>query len=328
LNLSGWWRGSGVLRGCLYAVVELLGGVMAALLFKACRIEEYELLPQVGEHGFYLQDHALFPRLLSEFLGTFFLVLTFCLNVVMSSVATAWSVSGALLCMVYAIGNISGGHFNPAVTAAVVLSGRDKCSIKDGAYYWVAQFLGSIAASLVTMYIHRHAPLASVHFGLLGLKEVYPWGAAMTAELLFTFLLVYVVLAVSTCETDTPSGSKQNCYFGLAIGFTVAAGIVAAGGVSGGYMNPAVALGFAVEDMPSFASPRITQDSAVFPIFILKAVSLVHQFISYMSGFVCYSIFELVGAAMAAFVFRLTHSAEYSKKTPLISYSSFPTAIQ
>src|SRR5438128_754832 len=64
------------------------------------------------------------------------------------------------------------------------------------------------------------------------------WGVAAVVEVLITFALCYVVLNVATSK-DQPG----NGFFGLAIGFTVAAGAFAVGGISGGVFNPAVALG-------------------------------------------------------------------------------------
>ena len=55
----------------------------------------------------------------SEFLGTFFLVLTVGLNVLGKSPAAAWSIAASLMCMIYALGSVSGAHFNPAVTLAI-----------------------------------------------------------------------------------------------------------------------------------------------------------------------------------------------------------------
>jgi aquaporin Z len=63
---------------------------------------------------------------------------------------------------------------------------------------------------------------------------------AFTAELLFTFALVYVILNVATAKS-----TSGNSYFGLAIGFTVLAGAFAVGDVSGGAFNPAVAVAIA-----------------------------------------------------------------------------------
>merc|ERR550537_1805852 len=64
--------------------------------------------------------------LVSEFLGTFYLVATVAFNVYGGSKSGAWSIAAALMCMIYALGNVSGAHFNPAVTVAILLSGRGK----------------------------------------------------------------------------------------------------------------------------------------------------------------------------------------------------------
>jgi len=74
--------------------------------------------------------------------------------------------------------------------------------------------------------------------------------AAFVAELLFTFALCYVVLNVATSKDD-----RENSFYGLAIGFTVVAGALAVGGISGGAFNPAVSLGAAVMGM--FAWPTL-----------------------------------------------------------------------
>jgi aquaporin Z len=74
--------------------------------------------------------------------------------------------------------------------------------------------------------------------------------AAFVVELLFTFALCYVVLNVATSK-DHPT----NSFYGLAIGFTVLAGAVAVGGISGGAFNPAVTFAGAV--MQIFAWPTL-----------------------------------------------------------------------
>ncbi len=74
--------------------------------------------------------------------------------------------------------------------------------------------------------------------------------AAFVAEFLFTFALCYVVLNVATSKSH-----PDNSFYGLAIGFTVVAGAVAVGAISGAAFNPAVTLGAAVMDM--FAWPTL-----------------------------------------------------------------------
>src|SRR3954466_14423545 len=63
-------------------------------------------------------------------------------------------------------------------------------------------------------------------------------GRMLVAEFLFTFALAWVVLHVATAR-----GTEGNSFYGLAIGFTVVAGALAVGGISGGAFNPAIALG-------------------------------------------------------------------------------------
>merc|ERR1711971_255118 len=72
-------------------------------------------------------------KLIAEAIGTFMLVLTVGLNVLVESKAAAFSIAASLMCMIYAIGDVSGGHFNPAVTAAIFCRklGDPKCEQKD-----------------------------------------------------------------------------------------------------------------------------------------------------------------------------------------------------
>uniref|UniRef100_A0A7S4URC5 Aquaporin n=1 Tax=Alexandrium monilatum TaxID=311494 RepID=A0A7S4URC5_9DINO len=163
-------------------------------------------------------------KLAAEFLGTFLLVFTVALNVLTGdAVWGAMSIAAVLAVSIYAMGPVSGGHFNPAVTIACLLTNRIEAV--DGALYMLVQVLGAQAA--------KYAALA-----LLG-QELVVGGAAYVpgafcAELIFTFMLCYVVLG-SACR------SEPTQYFGLAIGFVIVAGGYAVGGISGGAFNPAVA---------------------------------------------------------------------------------------
>src|SRR5207244_1386062 len=72
---------------------------------------------------------------------------------------------------------------------------------------------------------------------------------ALTAEFLFTFALVYVVL-----NTATAKGTAGNTFYGLAIGFTVMAGAFAVGNISGAVFNPAVAVGVSVMGLVAWSN--------------------------------------------------------------------------
>lgn len=168
-----------------------------------------------------------------EAIGTFFLVFTVGVAVLSGSPYTPLAAGAVLMVMIYAGGHISGGHYNPAVTMAVLVRGR--IGAGDAVAYWIAQFVAGIIAAAVARAVVNPA---TVHTLTL---SGHAFTAAALAELFFTFALCYVVLNVATSK-DQPN----NAFFGLAIGFTVAAGAFAVGGISGGSFNPAVTLGGAV----------------------------------------------------------------------------------
>src|SRR5260370_6586966 len=134
--------------------------------------------------------------------------------------------------MVYAGGHLSGGHYNPAVTLAVLVRGRIK--LRDAAAYWFVQLGAGLLAALVVrdildpVQLARHATMT-----LSGHTAV----AAFVAEMLFTFALCYVVLNVATSKSH-----PDNSFYGLAIGFNVVAGATAAGGLTPGASSPPVTL--------------------------------------------------------------------------------------
>jgi aquaporin Z len=164
-----------------------------------------------------------------EAIGTFFLVFTVAVSALSGSAFTPLAAGMALLVMIYAGGHISGGHFNPAVTLAVLVRGR--IGRLDAVGYWIAQLVAGVIGALIA----RAVITPTVPTLQLSGKTL---AAAAIVELLFTFALCYVVLNVATSKDQ-----RGNSFFGLAIGFTVAAGAFAVGGISGGAFNPAVALG-------------------------------------------------------------------------------------
>jgi aquaporin Z len=165
-----------------------------------------------------------------ELIGTFFLVLTVGTSVIAGSVFAPLAIGAVIMVMVYSGGHISGGHYNPAITLAALVRGR--VGLPDAVGYWIAQLVGGLIGALaVGGVLHRAQTPASTLSG-------HALVAALLVELLFTFALCYVVLNVATSK-DT----EGNSFYGLAIGFTVAAGAFAVGGISGAAFNPAVALG-------------------------------------------------------------------------------------
>ncbi len=168
-------------------------------------------------------------RYLTELIGTFFLVLTIGFTALSGIPSGPLAIGSVLMVMVYMGGHVSGAHYNPAISLGVFL--RGKLSAADLGAYMVAQFAGAILAALAVLWItgQTFAPAPGVGVGA---------GAAVAAEAIFTFALVLVVLNVATHPA-----TEGNSYYGLAIGFTVLAGAVAVGGLSGGAFNPAVGVG-------------------------------------------------------------------------------------
>lgn len=174
-------------------------------------------------------------KYITEFIGTFFLVLTIGCTVLAGhpGIIPPLAIGAALMVMVFAGGHISGAHYNPAVTLAIWI--RGKCLTKDVLPYMVAQILGALLAALIAKYLTASALVAAQPFAGARIPR------ALLAEFLFTFALCHVVLNVATAK-----GTGGNSFYGLAIGFTVLTGAFAVGHISGGAFNPAVAVGVSV----------------------------------------------------------------------------------
>src|SRR5207249_9524380 len=168
-------------------------------------------------------------KYIAEFIGTFFLVLTIgCTGIgAGAGVIAPLAIGAALMVMVFAGGHVSGAHYNPAVTIGMLI--RGKLNPADVVPYWIAQFVAAALASMIVIKFLRAGAAVT---------PITPHvGPALVAEFLFTFALVYVVLNAATAE-----GTSGNSFNGLAIGMTVMTGAFAVGDISGGAINPAVAL--------------------------------------------------------------------------------------
>jgi len=252
----------------LYLIYELLGAALASALF-------FQVRPDDNGQGRDGEDfdYRLSTKLLAEFIGTFYLCLTVGLCVLGQSAATPWAAAAALMCMIFSLGNVSGANFNPAVTLALVLRGGGVMPAARAAPYMLVQLFGSILAAIVVRITHHNGTYG---FGP-GPKSVFGWGPIAAAEIVFTFVLCFVVLCV--CTTDTPL--KE--FYGLAIGSCVTVGGFAVGAVSGGALNPAVALGATLVHMGHGGN-------------LISGLS--------------FAALECLGGALAAVAFRATHNVQ------------------
>lgn len=206
----------------------------------------------------------MFPKLLTEFIGTFFLVLVIALAVTFAGTLAPVAIGLGLMVLVYMGGHVSGAHYNPAVTLAVFL--RGKIELPTAAIYCVVQLVAAIAATLTARGFTGKLLVVAPTAGVTATT-------ALAAEAIFTFLLALVVLNVATAKQ-----TQGNSYYGVAIGGAVLTGAFAVGGVSGGAFNPAVGLG------PSIAA-------------LFTGAGVPAQWWIYLAG-------PCLGAAAAALAFR------------------------
>lgn len=179
-------------------------------------------------------------KYLTEGTGTFFLVLFIFLT--RNGNTPEWEplVYGATLVALGAAGRqISGAHFNPAVSLAALMVGR--LERVDVAYYWIAQIAGALLAALLGSFL--------VHCdGVIDITMRSPNGlCAFFAETLGAFLLSFAALMAGRSPA---SGSN----YPLAIGTAAVAGALALGASAGGGFNPALALGLCLGGNLSWAS--------------------------------------------------------------------------
>lgn len=199
-------------------------------------------------------------KLTVEFIGTFFLVFTIGMSVRNGAALAPLAIGSILMAMIYSGGHLSGAHYNPAVTLAAWM--RGKVNVEGVIPYWLAQLAGSAVASLAVIALMGKAPEPAIRVV----------GSSFVVELLFTFALAWAVL-----NSATSKGTAGNSFYGLAIGFTVLAGAISVGGISGGAFNPAVGLG----------------------VFLMGFEQL--------RQFGLYVVADLAGGALAALAFRAVH---------------------
>lgn len=156
-------------------------------------------------------------KLMAEFFGTFWLVLGGCGSAVLAAgvadVGIGWlGVSFAfgltVLTMAYAVGHISGGHFNPAVSLGLMIGGRFPA--KDLLPYWIAQVIGAIAAALVLYIIVSGAPgFEGVGgFASNGYGEASPEGYSLMSALVIEIVMTafFIVIILGATSSGVPAG--------------------------------------------------------------------------------------------------------------------------
>lgn len=179
-------------------------------------------------------------KYLAEFFGTFMLVFlgTGAVTVAAGNTLTIGLAFGlAITVSAYAFGGISGGHFNPAVTTAMLMNRR--INGRDALGYVIAQVLGATVASAFMKLFVSGLGLATNQLGQTDFPKISK-GLAFLVEVLVTFLFLLVILNV----TSDRHGNGD--FAGLTIGVTLAFLIIVALNLTGGSLNPARSFGPAI----------------------------------------------------------------------------------
>jgi len=209
-----------------------------------------------------------------ELIGTFFLVFVGCgamvinteMNGVISHVGVAISWGLIVMVLIYAIGDISGAHMNPAVTIGFWVANRFK--LKKVFPYIISQIIGALIAAYSLKYLFPYNDTlgSSLPSGI--------WSQSFIFETILTFLLMFVILNVST------GAKEKGIMAGAAIGATVGLEAMFAGPICGASMNPARSIG------PAIASGH----TEYLWVYVLSTI---------------------LGAVLAVMVFKLTRKKEH-----------------
>lgn len=214
-------------------------------------------------------------RYAAEFIGTFMLVFLGTGAVVIAKADTltiGLAFGLTVTVMAYVFGGVSGGHFNPAVSIAMMINKR--LEAKDGVFYIVAQFLGAIVASGLLSVLINALDLSRTGFGQTDFPKIGA-GVAFLVEVIVTFSFILVILMT----TSDRFGNSQMAP--LAIGITLSLLIIVALNLTGGSLNPARSFG---------------------PAIFAGGSALAHYWV--------YLAAPIVGAILAAFTGRLLGSEE------------------
>ena len=201
-----------------------------------------------------------------EFLGTFFLVLIIGLS------QNPVAIGLGLAVLVYMGAHISGAHYNPVVSLAMLIN--KQIELKEFLFYLASQLLASLVATYFIMLLGNDFEVIS---------NTDDISSFFIAEILFTFLLVFVILNVALNKN-----LKGNQFYGLAIGLTVTAGAFTVGNISGAVFNPAVSFG---PSLFSFIDPQVVGTN-----------------ISSSDFFIYYLISGIIGSVIASYLYKKVYS--------------------
>jgi aquaporin Z len=278
---------NGVGYGLMYLLAEVLGAWFAATLYRVLRPHEAaESLEEFKASQTTRYDNSLtYPKLVAEGIGTFFVVFTFGMATLskLYKEERPFAAAATIIAMHYSLADLSGGHFNPAVTLSVMLNGRKKCSIPQGLSYMAVHMVAAAIAGFLysaVRYPNTFAAIpkyADAKYGALQMSSV---------DMIFAIVVCYVALATITVKgIRTPL--QHNYYDGMAYGFASAVGGFALCNLLNSLANPAMTLAV---PLASFAFGGRANEASV-----------------------SVAVFQFFGAVIASALFRFTHAAHYRR---------------
>lgn len=181
-------------------------------------------------------------KYLSELIGTCVLVFMGCGTAMLVGcdaasgggyILTALAFGLSVVAMAYCVGNVSGGHFNAAVTLAMLI--RKKISTKDAVMYWIFQIIGAFVGSILLAIIFAagHVTDMTGGYGSNGLAGVNGSAiAGLLVEIILTFIFLMAIQGV------TSEKFKHGSFAGLIIGLTLTFVHILGIGLTGTSVNP------------------------------------------------------------------------------------------
>lgn len=180
----------------------------------------------------------MLKKIVAEVLGTFFLVFAGTTTAVLTGgnvLLTALAFGLALMAMIYTVGSISGGHFNPAVSLAMWI--RKKINLAEFGIYVLSQIVGALLATLLLFVFldAKNTALGGNQVALVFMQKDMGLVVGLLAEVVLTFVLVSTIIGVTKEE-------ENNHIAGIVIGLVLTGLIVVGFQITGGSLNPARSL--------------------------------------------------------------------------------------
>jgi len=285
-------------EGIMYSSAHAFAAFGAGILFRVIRPDETDTYEahereEAHERNLGLTKHKAF----SEGVGTWLFVFTIGMTHLSHKYTTARPLSGGAvyICMHYALADRSGGYFNPAVTLAVMLSCRERCSTMQGLLYILVQFVSATTAAVVCELINLDRAVQALRTQADTLSGT---PGICATELIFMNLTCLAVLSTVTVK-GIRSRVPQNFYHGLSYGLSYAAGGFATYGLTGGVLNPSLAIGLGAARVAGHLRGNTVDTTASVAVDFYKCL--------------CMAIFELGGSCFAVALFYVTHSGYHKQ---------------